>query len=254
MAARSAETPAATPALYAELYDFLSAPISRTDCGRKCAPLNGGEPVCCSTGNAIPIAHKAEFALLKERTDLWHRFRPFDATSKKIVGELAHAYCAIECKGVAHCERDNRTLACRAFPFVPYVDRAGAFLGFTYFWEFEATCWVISNLTIVDRRFLKELVAAFEHLFAADPSEREACREHVASMRRIFTRQRRAVPVIGLDGALLRALPRTGKLVPARPTDFEKHGPYRSETAYKRAVKEAGGTLPPAPAGGYLAP
>ena len=43
------------PADFASLYDGFTAPVSRFDCGRKCAPLNGGEPVCCSTQNAVPV-------------------------------------------------------------------------------------------------------------------------------------------------------------------------------------------------------
>ena len=50
--------------------------MSRFDCGRKCAPLNNGEPVCCSTQNAVPVVHKVEFELLKRRTDLWSKFNP----------------------------------------------------------------------------------------------------------------------------------------------------------------------------------
>ena len=55
---------------FGSLYKDFNAPISRFDCGRKCAPLNGGEPVCCSTQNAVPVVHKVEFEFLKARTDL----------------------------------------------------------------------------------------------------------------------------------------------------------------------------------------
>ena len=48
------------PADFASLYEGFNAPVSRFDCGRKCAPLNGGEPVCCSTQNAVPVVHRSE--------------------------------------------------------------------------------------------------------------------------------------------------------------------------------------------------
>ena len=40
------KTPKSTikPADFASLYEGFNAPVSRFDCGRKCAPLNGGEP------------------------------------------------------------------------------------------------------------------------------------------------------------------------------------------------------------------
>jgi hypothetical protein len=40
-------------------------------------------------------------------------------------------------------------------------------------------------------------------------------------------------------------MPRSGEIRPAKITEFKKIGPYRSEKAYQRAVKEAGGTVSP---------
>ena len=66
---------AATAKDYAEVYRRLQAPISRRyDCGKKCAPHNGGVPVCCDIENAIPIVERSEWALLKQRFDLWKTF------------------------------------------------------------------------------------------------------------------------------------------------------------------------------------
>ena len=103
--------------------------MSRFDCGRKCAPLNGGEPVCCSTQNAVPVVHKVEFDLLKSRTDLWSKFKPYDYATRQIVAELTSDCTAIHCKGARFCERDNRTIACRGFPFFPYLTRERQFVG-----------------------------------------------------------------------------------------------------------------------------
>src|SRR5579871_2535296 len=111
------------PSDFKQIYDIFSAPISRFDCGQYCSPLNGGEPVCCSTENAVPIVDRAEFALLESRSDLWQRYRPKDAGGKDVVRDLHSSCLAVACKGVRHCERDNRSLACRAFPFFPYLDR-----------------------------------------------------------------------------------------------------------------------------------
>jgi hypothetical protein len=232
------------PADYGLLYDRFQASVSRYDCGRFCAPLNNGEPVCCTTGHAIPVVDKTEYALLKTRTDLWHKFKPTDATSRKIVAEL-HASCtAIECKGARSCERDNRTLACRAFPFYPYITKDDRIVGLGTYWIFEDRCWLMSNMQVVERDFIGEFIAAYEFVFARDPEERAVMRNHSATHRRVFSRQNRIIPLIGREGGFLKVMPKTGEIRPARFEEFSKIGPYRSERAYKAAVKEAGGTLP----------
>lgn len=244
-----------TPQDFASLYSQYNANLAFVDCGRKCAPLNNGQPVCCSTENAIPVVDKAEFKLLKSRTDLWFGYKPNDAASRKIVNELTDNACAVECKGAAFCERDNRTIACRSFPFYPYLDKTGKFIGLTYYWDFEDRCWIISNMQVVERKFVVEMVAAFERIFKLDPEEYETMRDHSATMRRVFSRKNKIIPVIHRDGGYFKIKPRNkGELTPCTPDDFKKFGPYRSEAAYIKAVKEAGGVLGPVPKGGYLTP
>lgn len=246
--------PRITPQHFAAVYETFQAPISKFDCGKKCAPLNGGEPVCCSTENAIPVVHKAEFDLLKSRTKLWSRFKPHDASSRKIVEELPDNCRAIHCKGARHCERDNRTIACRSFPFFPYITRAGEFIGLAHYWIFEETCWLPSNLGVVEPAFVREMVAAFESIFMFDPEEFSTMKDHSASMRRVFTRRKRIIPLLGREGGYFKVMPRTGEVRAARLDEFKRVGAYASEAAYIRAVKKAKGTLPPRPPGGYLAP
>lgn len=247
--------PRISPQDFASLYKQYNANLAFVDCGRKCAPLNNGNPICCDTENAIPVVDKAEFELLKSRTDLWFRYKPNDAASRKIVKELTSHACAVECKGAAFCERDNRTIACRSFPFYPYLDKTGAFIGLTYYWDFEDRCWIISNMQVVEQKFVQEMIAAFERIFKLDPEEYETMKDHSANMRRVFTRQGKIIPLLHRDGGYYKIKPGSGgALTPCTPADYKKFGPYKSEAAYIRAVKAAGGTLPPAPPQGYLAP
>jgi hypothetical protein len=224
---------------FRRIYDIFDAPVSRFDCGRFCAPLNGGEPVCCSTENAIPIVDRAEFALLQSRSDLWQRYRATDAVGKELVRDLHSSCLAVECKGVRHCERANRSLACRAFPFFPYIDREKNFIGLSIHWTFADRCWVMSNLEIVDAEYRRQFVEAHELLFEKDPDEFQLHVEYSASLRRVFSRKRLAIPLIGRDGSLFKILPHGGKMVPAKPSTLPKFGPYRSERAYQAAVAEA---------------
>ena len=187
----------------------------------------------------VPLVQKAEWRLLKSRSDLWHRFKPYDRASRLIVQDLHHSCTAIECKGVAFCERENRSMACRAFPFYPYITRAGEFVGLAYYWDFEHSCWVISNMQIVDRAFVREFVEAHEMVFAVDKDEFDTFKEQSASMRRVFSRRKSIIPLIGRDGGFFKVLPKSGRIVPADPAKFPKHGPYRSPRAFAKAVKEA---------------
>ena len=130
------------PADFKAIYDIFNAPVSRFDCGKYCSPLNGGEPVCCSTQNAVPVVHKVEFELLKGRTDLWKKFKPYDYATRQIVEELTTDCTAIACKGGRFCERDNRTIACRGFPFYPYLTRQREFVGLGTYWLLKKSKWM----------------------------------------------------------------------------------------------------------------
>jgi hypothetical protein len=221
----------ASPELYERIYKMFVAPVSAFDCGAKCGVHNGGEPICCSTGGAIPIVDKHEWKLLQSRSDLWHVFTPPDKATEKELSDLHHDCVAIECKGFMSCERDNRSMSCRTFPFFPYIDRAGDFLGLSVFWTFEDRCWVQSQLQIVNLRFVDEFVAAYETLFEEDRDEFAANRDHSANMRRVFARNERPIPLIGRDGLLYKVMPRTHEIVRARFADFGRQGYYKNDVA-----------------------
>jgi hypothetical protein len=230
---------------FAELYEGFNAPVSRFDCGRKCAPLNGGNPVCCDTQNAVPVVHKVEFDLLKTRTDLWFKFKPYDFSTKEIVAELTPDCMAIECKGARSCERDNRTIACRGFPFFPYITREREFIGMGTYWVFEDRCWMMSNLEIVDRTYIDEFIATYEALFIKDPSEFKTYVDFSAAARRVFSRWKRKISLLGRDGSLLVVEPSTGEYRKGRKAEYPKVEPFRNEREYKAAIKEAEGVVPP---------
>jgi len=230
---------------FASLYEGFNSPVSRFDCGKKCAPLNGGSPVCCSTENAVPVVHKVEFDLLKTRTDLWTKFKPYDYATRQIVAELTSDCMAIHCKGARFCERDNRTIACRGFPFYPYLTRERQFIGIGTYWTFEDRCWMMSNLEIVDRAFVNEFIATYEALFVRDESEFKTYVDFSASARRVYSRWKRQIPLLGREGELLIVEPSTGAVRPGRRKEFPKAKPFNSEKEYRAAIKEAGGEVPP---------
>lgn len=99
---------------------------------------------------------------------------------------------------------------------------------------------MISYMEKVDATFVGELFKAYEYLFDLDGSEKEPFIELSASMRRVFTRWKRPILLLEKGKVWRKVLPASGgKIVEAKERDICLHGPYRSERAYQKAVKEA---------------
>lgn len=209
--------PRPKPEEWGQLLARFEAPIAAFDCGRFCAPHNAGTPFCCSTQHAVPVVFVEEWQHLKAQSDLWHLFRPGNSHERKMKAELHSASRLIECKGFRHCERENRSLSCRAFPFFPYVTRQGDFVGLAYYWYFEDRCWVISNLHIVTREYVDQFVATYDELFERMPDEKEHFRGYAATMRRVFSRRGWTMPLVHRDGRFYTVEPGTGELTLTSP-------------------------------------
>ena len=151
---------------------------------------------------------------------------------------------AIACKGVRHCERDNRTIACRGFPFYPYLTRQKEFVGIGTYWVFEDRCWMMSNLEIVDRAFIDQFVATYEALFIKDPSEFTTYVDFSAAARRVYSRWKREIPLLSRTGELLIVTPKTGEIRKGTKKDYPKIAPFDSEKNYRAAIKDEGGEVP----------
>ena len=65
-----------------------------------------------------------------------------------------------------------------------------------------------------------------------------------ASARRVYSRWKRQIPLLGRDGELLIVEPSTGNIRRGAKKDFPKVAPFSSEKEYREAVKEAGGEAP----------
>ncbi len=213
---------------FASLYAGFDAAISALDCGKKCAPYNQfGVPFCCDTRHAVPTAYLAEWDYLRVSSTLWHLW---EADSAKATGRLRDETPAgqvlIACQGHHFCQREFRSITCRAFPFFPYVTLAGEFIGLSYYWQYEERCWVISNLQAVSCEYRAQFVAAYDSLFQRYPAELATFRYHAGVMRRVFGRRNRAIPLLHRNGAFYKITPRNGRL---RRADLEKaprFGPY----------------------------
>lgn len=214
---------------FAGLYACFHAPLASLDCGQRCAPYNeGGAPFCCDTRHAVPAAYQAEWSYLQANTDLWHLWEGRTMGETEQLEALApEGQVLIACLGYQLCQRDFRSLTCRAFPFFPYLTRQGQFIGLSVYWEYEECCWVINNLQVVSRAFREEFIQTFDQLFARLPGELEVFRQFSARMRRVFGKRHSIIPLLHRNGGFYKISPRDGRRRRASPEKFRKYGPYK---------------------------
>jgi hypothetical protein len=209
------------------LYEAFDAPIAAFDCGKKCAPYNGGVPYCCDTDHAVPTAYQPEWDYLKASTDLWHLWETDEpGESERLQQEAGSELKLIECQGHTRCQRGFRSIVCRAFPFFPYIDSQGCFLGLAYYWEYDMRCWVISNLQVVTPKFRQEFIATYERLFELKPDERETFRVFSAECRTVYATAQRELPLLHRSGVDYLIEPVSEALEHLVLTDLPKFGPY----------------------------
>jgi hypothetical protein len=220
--------PDVNPEDFKILYSSFQSQITALDCGTKCAPYNQrGVPFCCDIHHAIPTAYNAEWAYLKENTNLWHIWQG-DATrtTASLRAHVPDGQVPIQCLGHRLCQRNFRSITCRSFPFFPYITREDEFIGLSYYWEYEDRCWVISHLSRVTPEFLSEFINTFDQLFNLYPEERANFHQFSTTMRRHFGRMKRAIPLLHRNGKYYKVTPRTGRLRRIDARSLPKYGPY----------------------------
>jgi hypothetical protein len=220
---------APSPEDFAQLYAGFHSPIAELDCGRKCAPYNEyGVPFCCDPRHTIPSAYKAEWAYLQANTDHWRRWQaPDPQATAALEAETPPGLLLIVCKGVTHCQREFRSISCRAFPFFPYLDSQGEFLGLSVYTDYEDRCWVINHLQVVSKEFRNQCIAAYETLFRLIPQERETFAHHSATIRLKFQPVRRPIVLLHRDGFTYTIQPDDEHMRRVSPESLPKYGPYR---------------------------
>jgi len=214
---------------FKNIYVQFNSPITSFDCGKKCAPYNEfGVPFCCDIKHAVPIAYEEEWNYLEYKTDLW-RVIEFDNVLEKqsLLEKTPEGQVLIECLGHTFCQRQFRSITCRAFPFYPYLTLEGEFIGLSYYWQYEERCWIINNLKMVNPNYVVEFVRAFDELFDLFPSEVKNFRYHSIVMRRIFGRRRRGIPLLHRKGLYYKVTPKNGRLRKVDPESFSQYGPYK---------------------------
>ena len=213
---------------FSDLYAGFHSPITALDCGQKCAPYNeNGVPFCCDTRHAVPTAYRQEWDYLQTHTDLWHKWQAEHPNeTARLQAQTPLNQVLIECQGYLLCQRTFRSFTCRAFPFFPYIDQNDCFIGISYYWDYEDRCWVISNLQAVTSQYLAEFIHTYEFIFSTRSTEFENFRYHSQVMRRVFSRKRRAIPLLHRNGVAYKVSPRSGRLRRIPAEGFPRFGPY----------------------------
>jgi hypothetical protein len=189
-----------TPDQIEELLATLHAPVTDFDCGTLCAPDNDGVPICCDRDRVVPVLFRSEYSLLRERSDLWRPFRARTEQQKTLREDMRGCDRLCECKGVAHCERDNRSLACRTFPFEPYLDHDGQLAGLVWNYDFEGVCPLVAAKYAIRADYIDQCLRMWGQAFAWSEDEWEFHFGHSESLRRSFGQKRRPIPVFTREG------------------------------------------------------
>ncbi len=214
---------------FSQIYQNFYTPVSVLDCGEKCAPYNErAVPFCCDIQHTVPTVYDEEWDYLKSNTDLWHELKEdevinFDSLQKDIPSEQI----LVACKGHHFCQRKYRAITCRSFPFFPYINHKGEFLGLSYYWEYEDRCWIISNLNAVTQVFINSAVTTFDLLLRKNPSELESFRFYSTAMRKEFERNQRAITLLHRNEYYYKISPKNGRLRKITNPKFQKFGPYK---------------------------
>ena len=195
-------------------YTQFDSPIVSFDCGAFCSTYNPtGKPFCCDICYAVPSAYHQEWTYLHANTDLWHLWRGDECQDNPedpahLTGETPETMQLLACLEPGLCQRPYRSLSCRQFPFFPYITEEFGFLGLAYNWDFEATCWVISNLGRVTSKFHQEFIQFYDEFFSTWPHELDHYAARSEEMRDIFIAQKRSIPILHREGGyyLLRPI------------------------------------------------
>jgi hypothetical protein len=184
----------------AQLLKTLHAPVTDVDCGTLCAPANSGVPVCCDKAAIVPVLYKTEYELLRKRSKLWKPYQAKTAHQKELKQDTRGCDKVCECRGAAHCERDNRSVVCRTFPFEPYLDHDDELVGLVYNFDFKGLCPLVASRHAIRPDYIDQAISMWELAFSWSEEEVDFYHDHSETLRRSFGQLRKKIPVLTRRG------------------------------------------------------
>lgn len=213
--------------IFQELYNGFAMPLCEIDCGIKCGPLNDyGVPICCDIHHVIPAAFDLEWSYLKDVTDLWQPWGSSEPLDQELGDELQDGQVLLQCKGYQECQRDFRTLTCRAFPFYPYLDSRGVFQGLAYYPEFRYGCWIISNLDVVSQAYKDAFQHVFQRVFDLYPDYYLNFSDYSRYEREKAAEENDKIVLLDFAGDVHLVDPETEKKYQVQFKELSAFGPY----------------------------
>lgn len=178
----------------------FDAPVTAFDCGQLCSPLNDGVPVCCESNGVIPVLYHKEYAILNERSKLWQAFRPSCPSEQAMADELPDYQLAV-CSHNCSSERENRSLNCRSFPFLPYFDFDGEIVGLVFDLDSaQGKCPLVDLPQTITKAYLRQAINFWKAVTEVEDEEREFYQEESARMRTHFSDLGQSVLVLVEEG------------------------------------------------------
>ncbi len=176
--------------------------------------------------------YQREWEYLQSKTDLWQPWQgsecqddPTDPADLR--NQVPEHMLLAACRGVADCERQYRSISCRQFPFFPYISADDRILGLAYHWDFEDTCWVISNLERVSKAFRMQFMDVYDDLLAAWDEDFESYAALSQDMREEYSRRGQRIPLLHRNGGNYLISPHCGRMRRVDSSHLPKFGPYR---------------------------
>jgi hypothetical protein len=215
------------------LYDAFDVAMTDCNCGEKCAVHHpNGIPFCCDICQAVPAVYRPEWEYLQSTSDMWHVWRGNECPQEPVdpvtlEAETPEYMLLLACKGPHLCQRPFRSISCRQFPFFPYITSHDQFLGLAYHWDFEPTCWVISNLGSVSAAYRRAFIDLYEQLFAVWEEDFDSYAITSEDMRAHYAAQKRRIPILHRNGGNYLLSPNSERLQRIKPDQFRRFGPYR---------------------------
>lgn len=212
---------------FRDLYSGFAMPLCKIDCGSKCGPHNEyGVPLCCDIHQVIPTAFSIEWDYLEENTDLWMPWTSSGQLNQELQEELQDGQVLLECKGYRECQRDFRTLTCRAFPFYPYLNSETELRGMSYYPDFCTGCWIISNLEVVSQSYKEAFQRTYLRLFEVFPESRDNFSSFCSYMRDIAAEASEKVILLDFSGDAYAINPRTEEEYQVEYNELRAYGPF----------------------------
>lgn len=215
---------------FQKLYLGFSQPLSEIDCGQKCGPHNEyGVPVCCDIDILVPTAFMKEWEYLEGATDLWQQWEGLSTPEgEELLQEMQPGQVPLECLGHNRCQRDFRTISCRSFPFYPYLDGSGSFVGLAYYSEYLEQCWILSNLSLVSIEYKKQFQMTYDRIFKIYPETHKAYRGYSAYVRNLAESDGNDLILLDFYGLVFRIDPKDETIEELSYMDLETFGPFNT--------------------------